>query len=94
MLLRREIGKAKAILSLEENVLAGGLGEAVLAMMAEAGLSRPARLLGVPGRFIGYGGRGDQLQASGLAPSQVLEAALALWRETAGAAPGKKQRTA
>ncbi|MCH8886512.1 MAG: 1-deoxy-D-xylulose-5-phosphate synthase [SAR324 cluster bacterium] len=93
-LLRREIGKARAILTLEENVLAGGLGEAVLAMMAEAGLSRPARLLGVPDRFIGFGGRGDQLQDSGLAPHQVLEAAQALWRETAGIPRGKKQRTA
>ncbi len=93
-LLRREIGKARAVLTLEENVLAGGLGEAVLAMMAEAGLSRPARLLGVPDRFIGFGGRGDQLQESGLAPHQVLEAAQALWRETAGIPRGKKQRTA
>lgn len=93
-LLRREIAKARAVLTLEENVVAGGMGEAVLAMMAEAGLLRPARLLGVPDRFIGFGAREDQLQASGLAPHQVLEIALGLWRENAGLPRSKKQRTA
>ena len=94
VLLRREIGKARAVMTLEENVVAGGMGEAVLAMMAAAGLSRPTRLLGVPDRFIDFGGQGDQLQDCGLAPHQVLEAAQALWRETAGIPRSKKQRTA
>ncbi len=96
-LLLAQIGRAKAVLTLEENVLAGGLGEAVLALMAAQGLSRPARLLGVPGDFVRFGARDAQLQASGLSTGQVLESARALWGEVRGGrgvSRGKKQRTA
>ena len=96
-LLLREIGKARAVTTLEENVLPGGLGEGVLALMAAHDLTRPARLLGIPARFIGYGDREAQLRESGLATDQVIDTAAALWRQLTGSqrpVRGKKQRTA
>ena len=93
-LLAREIGKAKAVITLEENVLAGGFGEAVLHMMARHGLARPARLLGGPDEFVSYGDRADQLAASGLTLPQILETARGLWREVSGALRRRRKRPA
>ena len=49
--LRRAIGKARAIRTLEENVLGGGLGVAVRADVAQAGVRRPARIRKILGRM-------------------------------------------
>jgi 1-deoxy-D-xylulose-5-phosphate synthase len=83
-LLGEQIGKARAIVTLEENVLAGGMGEGVLALMARLDLARPARLLGAPDRFVSFGSQKDQLHESGLTAPQVAETARALWAEVAG----------
>jgi 1-deoxy-D-xylulose-5-phosphate synthase len=80
-LLSAQIGKARAVITLEENVLAGGLGEAVLALMARLDLARPTRLLGAPDRFVSYGSQQEQLEESGLTPPQVAETARTLWAE-------------
>ena len=85
-LLRREIGRAKAVLTLEENVTDGGFGEAVLALMARHDLARPTRLLGAPDAFVSFGSQSDQLRASGLLPEQVRDTARAL---LAGLIPAK-----
>jgi 1-deoxy-D-xylulose-5-phosphate synthase len=83
-LLGEQIGKARAIVTLEENVLAGGMGEGVLALMARLDLARPARLLGAPDRFVSFGSQKDQLHESGLTAPQVAETARALWAAVAG----------
>jgi 1-deoxy-D-xylulose-5-phosphate synthase len=83
-LIAGQAGKARAVITLEENVLAGGLGEGVLALMAQRNLARPTRLLGAPDRFISFGSQKDQLKESGLLPEQVAETARALWAEAAG----------
>ena len=93
-LLLDEIGKARALLTLEENVLAGGFGEAVLHLLAREGSLRPTRLLGAPDAFVSYGSQQDQLKAAGLTPPQVLEAALAFWREVSGAPARRRKRPA
>ncbi len=82
-LLGEQIGKARAVITLEENVLAGGLGEGLLALMARLDLARPARLLGAPDRFISFGSQKDQLKESGLTAPQIAETAHALWAEVA-----------
>ena len=92
-LLTARIASAQAVLTLEENVLAGGLGEAILRLMAEHGLSRPAKLLGAPDRFVSFGNPQDQLREAGLLPEQIAEAARALWAQvSAPGAPGRPQR--
>ncbi len=90
-LLGEQIGRAKAVLTLEENVLAGGFGESVLALMARLDISKPAQLLGAPDRFISFGSQQDQLRESGLTLPQILETARELWRK-AGGAPSRLRR--
>jgi 1-deoxy-D-xylulose-5-phosphate synthase len=90
-LLGEQIGRAKAVLTLEENVLAGGFGEGLLALMARLGLSRPVRMLGAPDRFVSFGSQQDQLRESGLTLAQVLDSARELW-QSAGAAPARLRR--
>jgi len=90
-LLAEQIGRAKAVITLEESVLAGGFGEAVLALMARLGVSRPVRLLGAPDRFVSFGSQQDQLRESGLTQAQVLETSRELWR-SAGGAPSRLRR--
>jgi len=84
-LLGEEIGKAGAVVTLEENMLAGGLGEGVLALMAAHDLQRPARTLGIPDTFVGYGAYQAQLEHVGLTTPQVIEKAMGLV-QVAGAA--------
>jgi 1-deoxy-D-xylulose-5-phosphate synthase len=91
-LLAEHIGRARAVLTLEENVLAGGIGEGILALMASRGLARPARLLGAPDRFVSFGSQADQLREAGLTPPQVAAAALELWGTVAQAAPQHLRR--
>ena len=91
-LLLREIERARAVISMEENVLAGGLGEALLRLMADHGLSRPARLLGAPDAFVSYGSQADQLESAGLTTPQVLATARA-FRQAISGRPSQ-QRTA
>ncbi|HUJ75161.1 MAG TPA: 1-deoxy-D-xylulose-5-phosphate synthase N-terminal domain-containing protein, partial [bacterium] len=79
-LLVEQAGAARAVLTLEENVLAGGLGEGLLALLAEHGVQRPFHMLGAPDRFVSFGSQTDQLRESGLTVPQVLEAALDLWQ--------------
>jgi 1-deoxy-D-xylulose-5-phosphate synthase len=93
-LLLRHIGQAKAVLTLEENVVSGGMGEGVLGLMARHDLLRPTRLLGVPDTFVSYGGVEEQLAACGLSAGQVSEAARTLWHKVAGAARRRRKRSA
>ncbi len=44
-----------AVLTLEDNVLAGGFGSAVLELMAERAICRPVQRLGLPDAFVGHG---------------------------------------
>ena len=68
----------RALVTVEENVVAGGAGSAIHECLAAHGLSLPALNLGIPDRFIEHGSREDCLAAAGLdAPS--LEAAITRW---------------
>ncbi len=91
-LLLKEMERGRAVISMEENVLAGGLGEALLRLMANAGLSRPMRLLGAPDAFVSYGSQADQLESAGLTAPQVLATARAFCLAILGRP--SRQRTA
>ncbi len=45
----------QVVVTVEENVLAGGFGSAVLEVMADAGLHRPVGRAGLPDAFVGQG---------------------------------------
>ena len=56
----------RAIVTLEENVVAGGAGSAVGELLAAEGLLLPMLHLGIPDRFVEHGSRDDCLAAAGL----------------------------
>jgi len=71
--------KTKKIITLEENILAGGFGAAVLELLAAKNLFNiPVKCLGLPGQFIPHGSREALLSFCGLTPDQVVVAAKSL----------------
>src|SRR5690606_4460168 len=57
---------SRGLVTLEENVVAGGAGSAVVELLAEAQLSLPALMIGIPDRFVEHGTRDDCLEMAGL----------------------------
>ena len=47
--------QCRAIVTVEEAILAGGFGAAVLEALADEGVSTPMRCLGIPDRLIEHG---------------------------------------
>ncbi len=68
----------RAIVTLEENVVAGGAGSAVAECLATARVCLPLLHLGIPDRFIEHGSRDDCIDAAGL-DAPTLEAAILRW---------------
>ncbi|MEZ5473762.1 MAG: 1-deoxy-D-xylulose-5-phosphate synthase [Steroidobacteraceae bacterium] len=58
--------RARAVVTLEENVVAGGAGAAVAELLATSGLAMPLLQIGIPDRFIEHGSREDCLREAGL----------------------------
>jgi 1-deoxy-D-xylulose-5-phosphate synthase len=56
----------RAIVTLEENVTAGGAGSAIGELLAAEGVAMPLMHIGIPDRFIEHGSRDDCLAAAGL----------------------------
>ncbi len=65
-LLLEVAGRHRALVSIEENAIAGGAGSAVAEALAEAGVTVPLHLIGIPDRFIEHGSREDCLADAGL----------------------------
>jgi len=68
----------RAIVTVEENVVAGGAGSAINECLVTHGHSLPILNLGIPDRFIEHGSREDCLVAAGLDAASV-ETAIARW---------------
>jgi 1-deoxy-D-xylulose-5-phosphate synthase len=70
----------RALVTIEENAVAGGAGSAVIELLAACSMSLPTLTLGIPDRFIEHGSREDCLvQAELDTPS--LESAVRRWWE-------------
>ena len=81
----------KAIITVEEGVVAGGVGEAVLDVLSKNGIRKPAQILGVPDQFISHAGQEGQRVECGVDVSSLVEAAIRLQHEGAEAiGRGKK----
>ncbi|MEZ4354621.1 MAG: 1-deoxy-D-xylulose-5-phosphate synthase [Myxococcota bacterium] len=76
--------RCRVIVTVEEHSVMGGFGSAVLELLAEEGLRRPVRLLGIPDQLVEHGETPESL---GLAQGDIRDAVLALLAE-ADAAPG------
>ena len=55
----------------EEGVLAGGAGDAVMEVIAEAGLTTPVLCFGIPDEFIEQGTQREIYEMLGLTPEAV-----------------------
>ncbi|ADK85292.1 deoxyxylulose-5-phosphate synthase [Desulfarculus baarsii DSM 2075] len=66
------------VVTVEENMLAGGFGAAVLEALAAHGLRPKTRLIGVNDRYVEHGAQGKLRQRLGLTPEAVAAAARAL----------------
>ncbi|HEU0224697.1 MAG TPA: 1-deoxy-D-xylulose-5-phosphate synthase [Steroidobacteraceae bacterium] len=73
----------RALVTIEENVVAGGAGSAVLECLQQRGIVLPALQLGVPDRFVEHGSREDNLHAAGLDHAALAVAIEAFWRRHA-----------
>ena len=70
-----ELSTYQGVVTVEEQCLSGGFGSAILEGMADVGLQRPVRRLGLPERyFFENGGRDYLLDNFGLAVSDIAEA--------------------
>ena len=73
-------GRHEALVTIEDNAVAGGAGSAVLEALQAAGLQRPVLQLGIPDRFIEHGSRQENLSDAGLDLQGLLRAVEGFWR--------------
>jgi 1-deoxy-D-xylulose-5-phosphate synthase len=90
-LLRRLAGRHHTLVTLEEGVLAGGLGSGVLEEISTNGLRFEKVLrIGIPDRFITFGSRAQLLRECGMDAASIAEAVEAALeaRSDSGMEPG------
>jgi len=73
--------KVKLVVTVEENVIAGGFGEGVLHALAEAGIRTPVMNIGVPDRFVSHASVSQQQQECGMDDIQIARRVLARFQE-------------
>ena len=71
----------RAIVTVEENVIAGGAGSAVGEFLAAEGVLIPLHHIGIPDRFIEHGSREDCLVAAGLDAASLTAQVEGWWSE-------------
>ena len=77
-LVARIAARHEYLVTVEENVVAGGAGDAVLEVLTAQGYLRPLLQIGIPDRFIEHGSRADNLATAGL-DAAGLAAAIDRW---------------
>ena len=89
--------QARAVVTVEENVVAGGAGSAVGELLAEAGVVLPLLHIGIPDQFIEHGSRDDCLTLAGLDAASIRQRIAHWWaglQHTALAAHGGGRHSA
>ncbi|MBQ3107253.1 MAG: 1-deoxy-D-xylulose-5-phosphate synthase, partial [Firmicutes bacterium] len=71
--LKQALSGASALITLEDNVLAGGLGATVSAALKQEGVSLPELQFGWPDRFIPQGSQDQLFEDFGLSPEKIAE---------------------
>ncbi|GAA4207431.1 1-deoxy-D-xylulose-5-phosphate synthase [Actinocatenispora rupis] len=75
----------RLVVTVEDGVREGGVGQAVASSLAEAGVEVPVRVLGLPRGYLPHAKRGDLLARYGLDAGGIAEATLAALGRTATA---------
>ncbi len=88
-LLSAEARRTGAVVTVEENVLQGGFGSAVLEFFEETGLSPRVLRLGLPDRFVEQGSQAELWARYGLDPSGIAGSLREFFRHPARAASGR-----
>ncbi len=76
----------RAILTVEENVAAGGFGSQVTEALRRKGIRRRVKVLGLPDEFIEHGPRGKLLELYGLSPQAIAAEGKRLLEDARGEA--------
>jgi 1-deoxy-D-xylulose-5-phosphate synthase len=61
----------RLVVTVEDNGLAGGFGDAVCRLLREAGVSTPVQTYGLPQQFLAHGKREEILEEVGLVPQHL-----------------------
>jgi 1-deoxy-D-xylulose-5-phosphate synthase len=69
---------SRHVVTLEDNVVAGGFGAAVMEAFSGAGVTKEITCIGVPDRFLPFGSPSDIAQSIGVDPDSVVSRVLAL----------------
>lgn len=77
-----------AVVTLEEGVVAGGFGSAVLELLAREDLRLPVKTLGIPDRFFDHASQSSLRTQAGLSLEHVVDAARSVTREPASVSIG------
>ena len=64
------------VVTLEDNVLAGGFGAAVMEAFSSAGVTKEFTNIGIPDYFLPFGAASDVLESVGMDPDSVVERVL------------------
>ena len=71
-LLRKFAKRCQLIVTLEENVVAGGFGSAVLESLQQSGTIVPVQIIGLPDRYISQGSPEQQREDAGLSVTKIV----------------------
>ncbi|MEW6515302.1 MAG: 1-deoxy-D-xylulose-5-phosphate synthase [candidate division FCPU426 bacterium] len=89
--LRRVAGSVRALVTIEDHVVCGGFGSAVLEWLQAEGMARlPVRCLGFPDEIIGQATRDQLFSRYGLTADHIADAAWRLLQPAAKARRAKK----
>src|SRR5579862_6798246 len=83
----------EALVTVEENVIAGGAGSAVNEALLAADLHLPVLNCGIPDRFVEHGSREDCLVSAGLDAASLERRILHWWHARAASNRGRKRAT-
>ena len=83
-LVLRLAAKHNALVTIEENAVAGGAGSAVIELLASCATLLPTLTLGIPDQFIEHGSRDDCLAHAELDQASLAAAVERWWAPLAG----------
>jgi 1-deoxy-D-xylulose-5-phosphate synthase len=72
-LILNAVKNAKQVVTIEEGVVEGGFGSAVLELLAAEGIDIPVKCLGLPSKFIEQGKRDELLDMYGLTAEKIAQ---------------------
>jgi 1-deoxy-D-xylulose-5-phosphate synthase len=75
----RLVGSHGCVITLEENVVAGGAGSAVAECLSARGIEAVVHHIGIPDRFVEHGSREDCLVMAGIDAAGIERQVLRLW---------------